>query len=117
LLNERNVGNSSQFADIADYPCCVYDAKVGQQVNRLQKFIERWPNGKRLGRVAYAFSQANLPSAGAGLDWRLDPDFNAAEEVLADGQLKAVFKLAIDAGCAIVERSVIESERQHRASP
>jgi hypothetical protein len=34
----------------------------------------------------------------------LDLDFNAAEEVLADVKLKAVFKLAIDAGCAIVER-------------
>ena len=73
-------------------------------MNRLQKFVERRPNGKRSGRVAYAFSQANLPSSGAGLEWRLDPDFNAAEEVLADGALKAVFKLAIDAGCAIVER-------------
>jgi hypothetical protein len=73
-------------------------------MNRLQKFIERRPSGKRSGRVAYAFSQANLPSAGVGLEWRLDHDFNAAEEVLADVELKAVFKLAIDAGCAIVER-------------
>jgi hypothetical protein len=73
-------------------------------MNRLQKFIERRPNGKRSGRVAYAFSQANFPSAGAGLEWRLDPDFNAVEEVLADVKLKAVFKLAIDAGCAIVEQ-------------
>jgi hypothetical protein len=73
-------------------------------VNRLQKFIERRLNGKRSGRVAYVFSQANLPSAAAGLEWRVDPDFNAAEEVLADVELKAVFKLAIDAGCAIVER-------------
>ena len=73
-------------------------------MNRLQKFVERRPNGKRSGRVAYAFSQANLPSSRAGLEWRLDPDFNAAEEVLADVELKGVFKLAIDAGCAIVER-------------
>jgi hypothetical protein len=72
-------------------------------MNRLQKFIERRADGKRSGRVAYAFSSANLPSPNAGLDWRLDPDFNAAEEVLANVELKAVFKLAIDAGFAIVE--------------
>ena len=59
---------------------------------------------QRSGRVAYVFSQANLPSPRAGLEWRLDPDFNAADEVLAEADLKAVFKLAIDAGCAIVER-------------
>ena len=73
-------------------------------MNRLQKFVERRRNNKRSGRVAYAFSQANLPSPIAGLEWRLDPDFNAAEEVLEDNSLKEVFKLAIGAGCAIVER-------------
>jgi hypothetical protein len=59
---------------------------------------------QRSGRVAYAFSSANLPSPGTGLDWRLDHDFKAGEEILADDQLKTVFKLAIDAGCAIVDR-------------
>jgi hypothetical protein len=73
-------------------------------MNRLQKFVERHSDGKRSGRVAYAFSTANLPAPGAGLDWRPDHDFSAADEVLADDALKAVFKLAIDAGCAIVER-------------
>jgi hypothetical protein len=73
-------------------------------MNRLQKFVERRSDGKRSGRVAYAFSTANLPTPGAGLDWSRDNDFNAADEVLADDGLKPVFKLAIDAGCAIVER-------------
>jgi hypothetical protein len=73
-------------------------------MNRLQKFVERRADGKRSGRVAYAFSSANLPSPGAGLDWRLDHDFDAAEEVLADDGLRAVFKEAIANGCAIVDR-------------
>ena len=72
-------------------------------MNPLQKFVERRSDGKRSGRVAYAFSEANLPSPGAGLDWRRDHDFNAAEEVLADDRLRAAFRLAIDTGCAIVE--------------
>jgi hypothetical protein len=40
----------------------------------------------------------------SGLDWRLDHDFNAAEEALADDGLNAVFNQAIGSGYAIVER-------------
>jgi len=71
-------------------------------MNRLQKFVERRADGKRSGRIAYAFSSANLPSPGAGLDWRLDRDFKVAEEVLADDGLRTVFKQAVASGCAIV---------------
>lgn len=73
-------------------------------MTRLQKFVERRADGKRWGRVAYAFSSANLQPPRAGLDWRSNHDFNAADEVLADDGLKAVFKAAIAQGFAIVER-------------
>jgi hypothetical protein len=73
-------------------------------MNRLQKFIERDVDGKRSGRAAYAFGPTKLPVPAVGMNWQLDTDFNAAEEVLANDELKPVFKLAIDAGCAIVER-------------
>ena len=34
--------------------------------------------------------------------WALDPNFNAADELLRDTALKDVLKAAIDKGCAVV---------------
>jgi hypothetical protein len=73
-------------------------------VNRLQKFVEQRADGERSDRVAYAFGSANLPDAAAGMEWQADLAFNAAEEVLADDSLRAIFKEAIQAGIAIVNR-------------
>lgn len=70
---------------------------------KLQKFIEQSNEGKQ-GRVAYAFKTESLPEPVDGLNWRLVDSFNAAEELLKDATLKAVFKLAIDGGCAIVDQ-------------
>ena len=45
---------------------------------------------------------AGLPTSLAAAEWREDPNFNAAEAVLADPGLKTVYKTAIEKGCAIV---------------
>jgi hypothetical protein len=87
---------------VANRPC--NQSKNRAPVTRLQKFVERRVNGKHTGRVAYAFDPDKLPVPASGNEWRLEHDFNAADEVLANDGLKAAFKLAIDAGYAIVER-------------
>jgi len=69
--------------------------------NRLRKFIETLAYGKRTGRVVYAMDVSYLPMTIAGAEWGEDKKFNAAEEVLADPSLKAVFKAALEQGCAV----------------
>jgi hypothetical protein len=70
-------------------------------MNRLQKFVDQRVDGQRSRRVAYAFGRLD---AAAGMEWQADLAFRAAEEVLADDGLRAIFKQAIQAGIAIVNR-------------
>ncbi len=74
-------------------------------MNRLQKFIEQGAYGEKSGRVAYAFASSLLPEPAEGMDWRVAPSFNAANELLNDESLAKVFKAAIDNGHAVVTRS------------
>jgi hypothetical protein len=69
--------------------------------NRLHKFVETFAYGRRTGRVAYVMGMASLPKAMAGAEWAEDKKFNAAEELLAQPNLKAVFKTALEKGCAV----------------
>jgi hypothetical protein len=71
-------------------------------MNRLRKFVERGAAGVRRGRTAYAFTPSVLPEPRAGLDWRPVADFSAADELLAEPNLKLVFEAALKSGCAIV---------------
>jgi hypothetical protein len=54
--------------------------KTGYQMNRLQKFVERGADGIEPGRIAYAFSQDNLPPPAENFEWTAVPSFQAAEE-------------------------------------
>ena len=71
-------------------------------MNRLQKFVEQGAFGERPGRTAYAFNASVLPEPGKGLDWRPAKDFSAANEVMADANLRQVFEEAIKRGYAVV---------------
>ena len=71
-------------------------------MNRLRRFHEKMPHGKRSARVAYVVSIAALPEAAPDAEWTEDPTFHSAEAVLADPDLKAVYLDAIKNGCAIV---------------
>lgn len=77
----------------------------GGTLNRLRKFIEQGPYGEGPGRSAYAFEAATLPAPAAGMKWHPVADFSAAEELLQDPDLKAVFKAALDNGYAVLFRS------------
>jgi hypothetical protein len=76
----------------------------GEEVNRLRKYIERTPDGREL-RVAYAMTLTALPDARPRSQWQEVAPFSAADEVLAEPELKVVFKAAIERGFAIVPRS------------
>jgi len=74
-------------------------------MNRLQKFVEQGAYGERTGRTAYAFNASILPEATKGLDWRPVTGFSAADEILADPDLKQVFAAALKHGYALVTAS------------
>ena len=71
-------------------------------VKRLRRFYEKIPYGLRSSRVAYVISVTALPEAQPDAEWTEDPDFHAAEAVLDDPELKPVYLMAIEKGCAIV---------------
>lgn len=69
-------------------------------MNRLRKYIERSPDGREL-RIAYAMTAAALPEPRPQSKWQEVAPFSAADELLADPELKTVFKAAIQRGFAI----------------
>ena len=69
-------------------------------MNRLQKYIERTDSGREL-RTAYAMTRTALPDPRPGSQWR-EAAFSAADEVLANPNLKIVFKAAIEKDFAVV---------------
>ena len=69
--------------------------------DRLRKFVEMFAHGKRSGRVAYVYGQPALPKVFVGAEWAEDTKFSASNEVLADPNLKIVFKAAVQEGCAV----------------
>jgi hypothetical protein len=71
-------------------------------MTRLQKFVERGAYGEGPGRTAYLLDLTSLPPAAEGMDWHKVDSFSAADEVFNDPGLEAVFKTAIEKGCAIV---------------
>jgi hypothetical protein len=74
-------------------------------MTRLQKFVERArAHGEGSGRHAYVLQSSALPRASNGMEWHAVKKFNAADEVLKNPGLKAVFQKAIETGCAIVTK-------------
>ena len=69
-------------------------------MQRLQKFVEKGAAGP--GRIAYAFGPERLPPTERGRHWELVTAFKPADELLTNGDLKAVFQIAIAEGCAVV---------------
>ena len=68
----------------------------------LHKFVEKGQHGEGPGRAAFVFHSASLPQPIEGMVWHPVRSFNAAEELLEDPSLGAVFKMAIEKGCSIV---------------
>ena len=73
-------------------------------MNRLRKLIESNEVGQRTGREAFVLRPETLPPAEAGFEWRDDETFNAAEAILDEPSLKAIFSAAIKNGHVILKR-------------
>ena len=71
-------------------------------MNRLRRFYEKLPSGKRSARVAYVVSIKALPESVPNAEWTEDPSFHAAQAILADPELNTVYLEAIEKGCAVV---------------
>ena len=72
-------------------------------MSRLQKFIElKADEGRSSGRAAYVLDATRLPPPSENCTWKLATNFNAADEILANPDLKSVYKQAIGEGCSVV---------------
>jgi hypothetical protein len=70
-------------------------------MDQLRKFLEMSPVMGQIGRVAYAFDMLALPKPCIGLNWQPVKEFCAANEVITEPRLKAVFQRAIKQGYAL----------------
>ncbi len=70
--------------------------------DRLARYVEWHSRGRRTGRVAYVIGRQNLPETIAGAEWQIDSRFSAAEEVLRNPEMKAIFQDAIANGVKVV---------------
>jgi hypothetical protein len=58
--------------------------------------------------------ERELPLSAPGTEWQQDTKFNAAEEILANPDLRDVFKEVIAKGIAIVQQKSKAAERERR---
>jgi hypothetical protein len=70
--------------------------------DRLARYIEWQSGGRRTGRVAYVIGKRNLPAPVVGAEWQIDSQFNPANEILRDPNMKFVFRAAIANGVEVV---------------
>jgi hypothetical protein len=72
----------------------------------LRKYVEWMSRGRRTDRVAYVLKEWDLPDPFPGAEWQQDVKFNPAEEVVANPDLRDVFREVIATGA-----------RSHRQKP
>ena len=70
-------------------------------MNRLRKYVEWMSRGRRTNRIAYVMKEWDLPVPVPGAEWQPDTKFSPADELLADPDLKVVFKEALEKGVAL----------------
>jgi DNA-directed RNA polymerase alpha subunit len=68
----------------------------------LRRYFEWLSRGRRTGRAAYVLNDRDLPEPLPGAEWQLDQQFNAAEELLSNPNLKAAIAAALKNGVEIV---------------
>jgi hypothetical protein len=70
--------------------------------DKLARYIEWQSGGRRTGRVAYVIGARNLPETIVGAEWQIDHQFNVANEILRDPNIKALFRDVIANGVKLV---------------
>jgi hypothetical protein len=73
-------------------------------MNGLRKYLEWMSRGRRTDRVTYVLKEWNLPKPLPDAEWQRGSKFNGAEEILADPNLKEIFKIAFKKGVVVVTR-------------
>jgi hypothetical protein len=63
---------------------------------------EQFSDGS-VGRRAFVTIAAKMPAPADGAKWVEQIDFNAADAILSDPNLKATYQTAIVTGCAVSE--------------
>jgi len=69
-------------------------------MHQLLKFVERGVYGTT--RIAYVLQPKWLPPVADGMDWYNIGSFSAADELVSNPRLKAIFQVALQKGFAIV---------------
>jgi hypothetical protein len=87
-----------------------------ENVNRLRKYVEWMSRGHRTNRIVYVMKEWDLPVPLAGAEWQPDSKFSVADELLANPDLKAVFKEALEKGVALWFEPAFRQERLQRCT-
>jgi hypothetical protein len=77
-------------------------AEGGKQMNRIVRYFEYGAFGERTGRQLLIKDHTPKPDPTEGAQWRIDPDFNAGDEILKSSGLKAVLLSVLKNGHEIV---------------
>jgi hypothetical protein len=72
-------------------------------MNRLRKFTEVIDLTREVSRIAYVMGVGNLPPALNYCTWHEDTKFSPGDELLANPELKLVFRKALTEGCGLIE--------------
>ena len=72
---------------------------------RLKKYVEWMSRGRKTNRIAYVMKEWDLPPPLPGAEWTLDAKFSVGDELLANPDLKDVFKAALEKGAEVITRA------------
>jgi hypothetical protein len=64
----------------------------------LQRYTEWMSRGRRTDREVYVLKEWDLPKPLPGAEWQFDKNFNLADELLSDPELKIVLKAVLEKG-------------------
>jgi len=71
-------------------------------MNRIVRYFEFGGSGERTGRQLIIKDHTSKPPPAEGAKWRLDPDFNVADELLESPGFRQVLASALKNGPQIV---------------
>jgi hypothetical protein len=71
-------------------------------MNRIVRYFEYGGFGERTGRQLLIKEHTPKPDPARGAQWRLDPDFNAGDEIIKSSSLKEVLASVLKKGHEIV---------------
>jgi hypothetical protein len=71
-------------------------------MNRIVRYFELGESGERTGRQLIIKDHTPKPPPADGAQWRLDPDFNAGDELLESSGFREVLASALKNGHQVI---------------